>query len=96
MISIINLFIAIGTIMFFVICCAFGGLWLGAYIHHRGVSIGSGSRESFTGRVPEGEVFRLPEADDAQDTVLDDKQMTGSQADRAQRFLSSLLGKGDI
>lgn len=70
----------------------FGGLLLGAYIHHRGVSIGSGSRESFTGKVPEGEVFRISDVDSLPTEptpAMDDKQ-----AARADRFLSSLLSKG--
>ena len=48
----------IGMIVF-IVFCSFLGMWLGAYIHHRGVSLGSGSRESFTGAVPEGSPLRF-------------------------------------
>ena len=79
----------------FVVVCAFLGLWLGAYIHHRGVSIGSGSKETFTGRVPEGEIFRLAGADELPEEpekdMLDVYDKT--TAERAERFLSTMLGK---
>ena len=94
MISVTNLFIAIGLIMAFIIICAFGGLWLGAYIHHRGVSIGSGSKESFTGQVPNGEVFRLSGTDELPDEpTLQSTELDKTTAARAERFLSTLIGK---
>ena len=77
----------------FVVICAFLGLWLGAYIHHRGVSIGSGSKETFTGRVPEGEVFRLGGADDLPAEPLESTTLDKTTAERAERFLSTMLGK---
>ena len=95
MISVTNLFIAIGLIMGFLVVCAFGGLWLGAYIHHRGVSIGSGSKETFTGRVPDGEVFRLSGTDELPEEpekdMLDVYDKT--TAARMDRFLSTIMGK---
>ena len=79
----------------FVVVCAFLGLWLGAYIHHRGVSIGSGSKETFTGRVPEGEVFRLSGTDELpeepENDMLDVYDKT--TAARMDRFLSTIMGK---
>lgn len=95
MISVTNLFIAIGLIMAFIIICAFGGLWLGAYIHHRGVSIGSGSKETFTGRVPEGEIFRLAGADELpEEPKLDiSDTLDKTTAARMDRFLSTIMGK---
>ena len=77
----------------FVVVCAFLGLWLGAYIHHRGVSIGSGSKETFTGRVPDGEVFRLGGADDLPEEPLESTTLDKTTAERAERFLSTMLGK---
>lgn len=77
----------------FILICAFGGLWLGAYIHHRGVSIGSGSKETFTGHVPDGEVFRLGGADDLPEEPLESTTLDKTTAERAERFLSTMLGK---
>lgn len=74
---------------------AFGGLWLGAYIHHRGVSIGSGNRESFTGRVPEGEVFRIPDADELPE-MPPDEILTPRQMDRTAQFLAAIKGKDGV
>jgi hypothetical protein len=74
----------------FIVGSAFGGLWLGAYICYRGVSIGSGSKESFTGKVPEGEVFRINDIDSLPTEPtpsMDEKTMA-----RADRFLSTLMG----
>ncbi len=80
----------------FVVVCAFLGLWLGAYIHHRGVSIGSGSKETFLGKVPEGEVFRLSGTDELPEEpekdMLDVYDKT--TAARMDRFLSTIMGKG--
>ena len=104
-----DVFIAICGIVVFLIICAMGNLWLGAfiiicifggvivgaYIHHRGVSIGSGSKETFTGRVPDGEVFRLGGADDLPEEpekdMLDVYDKT--TAARMDRFLSTIMGK---
>lgn len=77
----------------FVVICAFLGLWLGAYIHHRGVSIGSGSKETFTGSVPEGEVFRLSGTDELPEEPLESTTLDKTTAERAERFLSTMLGK---
>lgn len=77
----------------FVVVCAFLGLWLGAYIHHRGVSIGSGSKETFTGRVPEGEVFRLSGTDELPEEPLESTELDKTTAARAERFLSTIMGK---
>ena len=79
----------------FVVVCAFLGLWLGAYIHHRGVSIGSGSKETFTGRVPEGEIFRLAGADELpEEPKLDlSADLDKTTAARMDRFLSTIMGK---
>ena len=77
----------------FIIICIFGGVIVGAYIHHRGVSIGSGSKETFTGRVPEGEVFRLGGADDLPAEPLESTTLDKTTAERAERFLSTMLGK---
>lgn len=80
----------------FVVVCAFLGLWLGAYIHHRGVSIGSGSKETFTGRVPDGEVFRLGGADDLPEEPkmdLSEELYDKTTAARMDRFLSTIMGK---
>ena len=96
MISVTNLFIAIGLIMGFLVVCAFGGLWLGAYIHHRGVSIGSGSKETFTGRVPDGEVFRLSGTDELPEEPkmdLSEELYDKTTAARMDRFLSTIMGK---
>lgn len=77
-------------VMFLTILTAFGGMFLGAWIHHRGVSIGSGRNETFTGKVPDGEVFRLPEVDDLPNEPED---APGNPADigKANRFLKSML-----
>ena len=79
----------------FVVVCAFLGLWLGAYIHHRGVSIGSGSKETFTGRVPEGEVFRLSGTDElpAEPKLDISDTLDKTTAARMDRFLSTIMGK---
>ena len=102
-----DVFIAICGIVVFLIICAMGNLWLGAfiiicifggvivgaYIHHRGVSIGSGSKETFTGRVPEGEVFRLSGTDELPEEPLESTTLDKTTAERAERFLSTMLGK---
>ena len=88
----LDLFLMSISLMLIAGAMAFGGLWRGAYIHHRGVSIGSGSRESFTGKVPEGEVFRINDIDSLPTEptpAMDEKTMA-----RADRFLNSLLSKG--
>lgn len=80
----------------FVVVCAFLGLWLGAYIHHRGVSIGSGSKETFLGKVPDGEIFRLAGADELpEEPKLDISADTldKTTAARMDRFLSTIMGK---
>jgi hypothetical protein len=88
----IDLFLMSISLMLIAGVMAFGGLWLGAYIHHRGVSIGSGSKESFTGKVAEGEVFRINDIDSLPTEptpAMDEKTMA-----RVDRFLNSLLSKG--
>ena len=79
----------------FVVICAFLGLWLGAYIHHRGVSIGSGSKETFLGKVPEGEIFRLAGADElpAEPKLDISDTLDKTTAARMDRFLSTIMGK---
>ena len=79
----------------FVVVCAFLGLWLGAYIHHRGVSIGSGSKETFLGKVPEGEIFRLAGADElpAEPKLDISDTLDKTTAARMDRFLSTIMGK---
>ena len=79
-----------------VLLCAFIGMWLGAYIHHRGVSIGSGQRESFTGIAPTGDVFRVESADDLPDEPDVDSKMDATVAARAERFLSTMMDKGGV
>lgn len=78
-----------------IIMVVFGGLFLGALIYHRGVSIGSGSRESFTGQVPKGEVFRIGGVDDLPEEP-DADPIDKSAMDRANRFLSSVMAKGGL
>ena len=95
----IDIKIALGfmiIIIAIIAVCAFAGLWLGAYIHHRGVSVGSGSRESFTGEVPTGEVFRISSSDDLPDEpdVQISETLDKTVAARADRFLSTVMGKG--
>lgn len=96
MISILPaMFLMVLTAMLLIVLTAFGGLWLGAYIHHRGVSAGSGNKESFTGKVPAGEVFRLDDIDDlSKSPELGD--MDEKTAARSQRFLQSIIGKGGV
>lgn len=84
----------------FIMICCFGGLWLGAYIHHRGVSIGSGNRESFLGREPKGEVFRLPLEDDLPlepeiGSEKEDPKLAAILAEKQQRFMNTIFG-GEI
>ena len=74
----IDVKIAFGLLIFMVgivVVASFFGLWLGAYIHHRGVSIGSGSKEGFTGKVPTGEVFRLSGADELPEEPLESNEL---------------------
>lgn len=91
----IDLFFMSLSLMIIAGAMCFGGLWLGAYIHHRGVSIGSGSRESFTGQVPKGEVFRIGGVDDLPEEP-EAEPIDKSAMDRANRFLSSVMAKGGL
>jgi len=69
------------VLMTMVIACSFGGMLLGAFIHHRGVSIGGGNRESFTGKAPKGEFFRIDNIDDAMEDEFPDGDVdTGDES----------------
>lgn len=93
MITVLQAFSMVLTLIGLLVLCAFGGLLLGAWVHHRGVSIGSGNKETFTGRVPEGEVFRIAGADDLEDTPQTVSQnLDKTIAARADRFLSAVMG----
>lgn len=102
MISIGLAFLMFVVIFILIVGCAFGGLWLGALIHHRGVKIGSGSNQNFSGKIPDGEVFRLPGVDELptepEGHDLNENEEQRSIRERGMKFLSahgldSLLNK---
>ena len=45
--------------MALLLIAALGGVWVGGWLHHRGVISGTGSRESLSGKVPDGAMFRV-------------------------------------
>jgi len=93
-----SIIVAILFLLLIVIGCAFGGMWLGAFIYHRGVAAGMGKQESFSGRVPEGDVFRITETipEDPEGVFggpIPDKKASGVEKElkaRGARFLSSI------
>ena len=76
MLSITAAFGMVMALLGLFVLCVFSALIIGAYVHHRGVVVGSGNRESFTGVVPKGDVFRIPDAGSLPDEPEDHDPVT--------------------
>jgi len=79
--------------MTILLIAALGGVWIGGWLHHRGVISGTGSRESLSGKVPDGAMFRVggdadlkKEPDGVDSAVEGLTEMTG----RVDRVLKSI------
>jgi hypothetical protein len=81
------------VLMLFIIIVMLATFWFGANVFHKGVMLGLESKSIVSDRVPEGEVFRLSGTDELPEEPLESNELDKTTAARAERFLSTLIGK---
>ena len=86
--------IGFGIILGLFLVCILAGMALGAWVHHKGVSVGSGFNPNFIGS-PKGEVFSIQDEGDAEyPEAGNTNEAQNHLAKRAGKFMDMFSSRG--